>query len=115
MKRLLFILLLAGATSAHAQAFRCGTKLVTEGNTRGEVASKCGDPTEVDHSSIWVTPTVWINGVPVQAGNGMVEVPVELWLYNLGPNKLMRRIRFENGKVVAIETLGYGYTSNSNQ
>ena len=40
---------------------------------------------------------------------GEIEVPVETWIYNLGPNKLMRRIRFEDGIVVEIETLGYGY------
>ncbi len=110
MKRLLFVLLLAATgTAAQAQALRCGTKLVTEGDTRGEVTAKCGDPAEVDHSSVWVTPTTWIHGRPVQLSGNMIEVPVELWLYNLGPNKLMRRIRFENGRVVAIETLGYGY------
>jgi hypothetical protein len=42
-------------------------------------------------------------------GDGYTEVPVDIWVYNLGPNKLMRRIRFEDGVVVAIETLGYGY------
>jgi len=38
-----------------------------------------------------------------------VEIPVDVWVYNLGPNKLMRRLRFEDGKLVDIETLGYGY------
>jgi hypothetical protein len=114
MKRLMFLLLLtAAAGSVQAEAFRCGNKLVTEGDTRGEVAAKCGDPTEVDHSSIWVQPIAWIGGRPIQMGNGLVEVPVEVWLYNLGPNKLMRRLRFENGRVVAIDTLGYGYISSN--
>jgi len=82
---------------------------VTEGATRSEVSSKCGDPTEVDHSTILIQPTTWIRGQPVVVGNGMIEVPVEVWLYNLGPQKLMRRIRFQDGKVVGFETLGYGY------
>jgi hypothetical protein len=34
---------------------------------------------------------------------------VEVWIYNFGPNKLMQRIRFEDGVVVRIESLGYGY------
>jgi len=38
-----------------------------------------------------------------------IEIPVETWIYNLGPNKLMRSIRFEGGFVVDIDTLGYGY------
>ncbi len=45
----------------------------------------------------------------VSIGEDYIEVPVETWLYNLGPNKLMRRISFEGGYVVDIETLGYGY------
>ena len=39
----------------------------------------------------------------------MVEVPVEVWTYNFGPYKLMRRVRFVDGLVEEIETLGYGY------
>ena len=42
-------------------------------------------------------------------GESYIEVPVENWIYNLGPNKLMRRLRFEGGVVAEIETLGYGY------
>ena len=46
-------------------------------------------------------------------GEDFIEVPVEIWLYNLGPNKLMRRLRFEGGYVVDIDTLGYGYNWRS--
>ena len=42
-------------------------------------------------------------------GENYIEVPVESWIYNLGPNKLMRKVIFEAGVVVEIETLGYGY------
>lgn len=37
------------------------------------------------------------------------EIPVEVWTYNFGPSRLMQRIRFENGVVVRIESLGYGF------
>ena len=43
----------------------------------------------------------------------MVEVPVEVWTYNFGPYKLMRRVRFVDGLVEEIETLGYGYRANA--
>ncbi len=36
-------------------------------------------------------------------------MPVEIWTYNFGPYKLMREIRFVDGRVEDIETLGYGY------
>jgi len=42
----------------------------------------------------------------------VLEVPVEVWLYNLGPQKLMRRVRFQDGRVVSIETLGYGFVKS---
>jgi len=102
------LLALAGS-AAQADSLRCGTKLVTEGNTRGEVIAKCGEATEVEHRSVWRPPVVWIHGRPIQVGSDLIEIPVELWTYNLGPNKFMRRVRFEDGLVVEIETLGYGY------
>jgi len=38
-----------------------------------------------------------------------VEVHLEMWTYNFGPTKLMQRIWFEDGVVVKIESLDYGY------
>ena len=91
-------------------ALRCGTKLVSEGDTRSEVAVKCGEPTEiVTEKSVFRRPVIWTNGRPYFIGEDSVEVQVEAWIYNLGPNKLMRRLRFEGGVLTEIETLGYGY------
>jgi hypothetical protein len=107
-------LMLAAASPAYA--FRCGTYVISEGVTRSEVAAKCGDPTEIDRrSAILRRPTVWIRGRPYFNGDGLIEIPVEIWIYNLGPNKLMRRLRFEDGLLVDIETLGYGYYENPQQ
>jgi hypothetical protein len=107
------ILLMLGvfaAGPAHADGFRCGTRLVLEGATRSEVSAKCGEPTEVTTMrSVYRRPVIWSNGRPYFIGEDFIEVPVESWVYNLGPNKLMRRIRFEAGVVTDIETLGYGY------
>jgi uncharacterized protein DUF2845 len=100
---------LAAIAPAHA-AFRCGSHLVTEGDTRSEVVAKCGEPTEINQkSAILRQPTVWVGGRRFVVGNGLVEIPIEVWVYNLGPNKLMRRLRFEDGVLVDIDTMGYGY------
>ncbi len=90
-------------------SFRCGNKLVVAGDTRAQVAAKCGDPDDVETHTILRRPIVWVNGRPLYVGDGMVEVPVETWTYNLGPRKFMRRVRFVDGQVEEIETLGYGY------
>jgi hypothetical protein len=112
MKRGAAILLLGLLTAAPAFAttIRCGTKIISEGLTRSEVAAKCGEPTEVvTQHSVFRRPVIWSNGRPFFVGQDFIEIPVESWVYNFGPNKLMGRIRFEDGIVVEVETLGYGY------
>ncbi len=101
------LLLLA---SLPAAAFHCGQKLVHEGDSRYDVRSKCGEPADIETRSILRQPLVWFHGRRVLAAPGsLVEVTVEVWTYNFGPHKLMRRLRFDDGELVDIETLGYGY------
>lgn len=110
MKRAAAVLVLGLLASSPAFAFRCGTRLVSEGDTRTEVLAKCGEPADrVTQRSVYRRPMIWAHGRPYYIGEDYMEVPVETWTYNLGPNKLMRRVRFENGFVAEIETLGYGY------
>jgi hypothetical protein len=103
------IALLAGAAPQAAWAFRCGNRLVDTGDTAGLVRAKCGDPTDVHHSVRVRPPIIWHYGRPVRVGGGDIEIPVETWTYNLGPNRLMQQLRLENGIVTQITTLGYGY------
>jgi len=104
-----FALALLACAPAFA-AFRCGSKLVSEGDTRSEVAAKCGEPAEVVAGrSVFRRPVIWNYGRPYYIGDDYMEVTVESWIYNLGPNKLMRRLRFQDGIVIEIETMGYGY------
>ena len=110
MNRVAAVLILGLLAGSPAFAFRCGTKLVSEGDTRAQVAAKCGEPTDViNQGSVFRRPVIWNHGRRYYIGEDSIEVPIESWLYNLGPNKLMRRVRFEAGLVVEIETLGYGY------
>jgi hypothetical protein len=97
------------AGTAHADSFRCGNKLASEGDTVGEVVAKCGQPSEVEHKNILRPAIIWRDGRPLRVGDGDVEVAVDIWTYNLGPGKLMRRLRFEDGELVSVDTLGRGY------
>ena len=90
-------------------AMRCGNHLINEGDSAGELAAHCGEPTGIDRKTVLQPAVVWRHGRPVQVAGGLLEVQVEFWTYNLGPNKLMRRVRLEDGRVKEIETLGYGY------
>jgi len=67
--------------SSPAFAFRCGDKLVHEGDTPIEVRNKCGEPTEVTRTTILRTPVYWWYGTPIQVSGDLVpraidELPV---------------------------------------
>lgn len=115
--------LLVGAlllASAPAHALRCGSKLVLEGMLESEVLAHCGEPAAVRDLGYIVrsfhplghrTPH---GGVLFRYGPGnyFQEVLVTEYIYNFGPRKLMRRLRFEGGVLADVETLGYGYIEN---
>lgn len=100
---------LSWTAPAATDALRCGSRLVSEGDTPDAVRAKCGEPSEVSRSSRLQVPVIWRHGRPIRVGDDAIEVPIESWVYNLGPSRFMRRIRFEDDRVVSIETLGYGY------
>ena len=104
---LLAALLLAGP--AVADSFRCGNKLITDGDSADKLIARCGEPTGVTLTTILGRPVGWRFGSPYYLSNDLVEVAVEYWTYNQGPNKLMRRLRLEDGIVTEVETLGPGY------
>lgn len=112
---------LALAVSEPAAAFRCGSRLVTEGDPASKVLRFCGEPESVQERVIYrkglTRPRSVLRGPGgvilqdevVFYDESVVEVVVEEWTYNRGPHKLMRLVRFENGVVVEVLTLGYGY------
>ena len=101
--------LLLTPLAAQADAMRCGSKLLRDGDTQSEVRAFCGEPTDIQTRTIVRRPFYDRFGRRVYLGNVFEEVPVEIWTYNLGPYKLQRRVRFIDGLIDDIETLGYGY------
>ena len=99
-----------------AMAMRCGTRPVTDGNTQEEVLRNCGEPTQTNSRYI-TRGSGYVNFRTRDALSGshqgnyffIEEVLVEEWIFNFGPNKFMRKVTFENGIVVEIDTLRYGY------
>jgi Protein of unknown function (DUF2845) len=98
--------------SALAQSLQCGESVITNGTTQAEVAARCGPPAQIEHQTIYGESAAAVPPVGVLPPIGLrstTEIPIEVWTYNFGPNRLMERIRFENGVVVRIESLGYGF------
>jgi hypothetical protein len=105
----LLLVAVAAAVPASADSLRCGTRLVSEGDTRVQVEARCGAPADIIRRTRLAAPVIWRHGRRYRIGNGDIEIVVEEWTYNLGPHRFMRRVRFEDGVVVAVDTLGYGY------
>lgn len=109
---LMAVALSAGSLVAHADNVRCGSRLIHTGDTREAVRHKCGNPAEISRQTLLRRPTYFYRGRSYYLSDELVEVPVEIWTYNFGPNKFMRRLRFVDGLLEDIETLGYGYHAN---
>ena len=92
-----------------ADSFRCGPSLVKDGDAASDVIARCGEPTQVSSRLVLRPPTVWRYGRVVRVAGGDIEVRVETWVYNFGPNKLMQQLEVEDGRVTRMETLGYGH------
>jgi hypothetical protein len=100
---------LAGALALSPRvegAMRCGTRIIARGDVADKLLQFCGEPSAVQRHLVRRTASLELGAfLP-----GFVEdVWVEDWTYNLGPYKLMRIVRLENGVVTDIRQLGYGY------
>lgn len=93
--------------AAPAQALRCGNDLITRGDHASEVRASCGEPGQIEQRSEWRT-----RGVVDRRSGAYVEttevVDIVEWTYDFGPNRLIRQLRFENGRLVDEDSLGYG-------
>jgi len=109
------VFLLLGLADA-AYAFRCGSRIVQEGMHQWEVVELCGEPVSVRHAGFVIRAydprrhdgqDTYVYADGYRFFNEEVEV-VEM-VFNFGPRKLMRKLRFEGGILASIRTMGYGY------
>ena len=87
---LLVIVSLFLPIAAQADYLRCDQSVISKGFTHYEVAERCGEPafefSRVDYRYPGYT------------------VQVDEWTYDLGRNQFRRLLRFENGRLVHIQT-----------
>ena len=117
------ILLLVLADPAYA--FRCKSKIVKDGMHEQQVIAICGEPTTrrmlgyVLRSLNYGWREVYAGGFERRRFPGYAQLSEEVivteYVYNFGPRKLMRRLVFEGGVLVNIETIGYGYIEKNRE
>ncbi len=115
----LFLAVAAGLlVSDDAEALRCGNKIVRDGMHEAQVLAICGEPTtrrDIGRTlrGPELRPYPPDSRYPLDRytypGLYPTEVVVTEYIYNFGPRKLMRRLIFEGGVLVSIESIGYGY------
>ncbi len=103
---LLIVLLICTPAVTFGQSLRCSNKIVSEGTTSQELATLCGEPAQVERKTIYNDISTGTSHV---AASTTVEIHLEMWIYNFGPNQLMERIWIQDGVITRIESLGrYG-------
>lgn len=113
------LLLIVALAASPAHAFRCKNKIVKDGMHEQQVVAICGQPTALRHigyalrsvsyGNRYVSPGGLTRGYYPGYATLSEQVVVTEYIYNFGPRKLMRRLVFEGGVLVRIETIGYGY------
>jgi hypothetical protein len=101
---------LAGAASmlfpalADADSMRCGSRVVRERDAIEAVVAACGEPVKKERTWIQRPPRFELGGQDYSFP-GTEDVPVDLWIFDLGPNHFLRQVRFIAGEVDSITTL----------
>jgi Protein of unknown function (DUF2845) len=89
-------------------ALDCGGRLVSLSHTPWEVQAICGEPTQMEDGL-----EILLKPVYDRAGHVVDHLPVavakSVWTYNFGPSRLVYLLTFLEGKLVKIETGGYGH------
>lgn len=99
-------LLLTFSANVMADSMRCDHGLISRGASKGEVLAACGAP--VARTTLGTSAR---NAKKKHHKHAAARA--EAWQYNFGPRTLMREVRFVDGLVEVITTLGYGFDPNS--
>lgn len=91
-------------------ALRCGTGLVTEGDSKSQVLATCGKPTSKEKSCENSPQYTTTNN------NGKIKKvkkcgqKLETWFYNCGDNDFIYKLIFDDGKIknITAESRGSG-------
>jgi len=113
-KNIVLFLLIPSVLLFHSSAkadrgLRCQGRLVTIGDTKAEVLEMCGKPDQVKQ---WEEghdrnfSQIYDYEKERYIAPKLIEGPIlmERWTYDMGSNKFIRYLYFQNGELIKIET-----------
>jgi hypothetical protein len=86
----------------------CTGNSFREGESAYELLARCGDPAVRDVRD--ETRTEAVRNGPHDEESITRTLTTEVWTYDLGPKQFVRFVLIEDGRVVRLETGGYGYS-----
>ncbi|OGW34255.1 MAG: hypothetical protein A2010_00030 [Nitrospirae bacterium GWD2_57_9] len=95
------------ATPAEAETLRCGSSLVSEGETKADVLMKCGEPASRESRQ-----EETVERLDAETKR-IVTTVIDEWTYDFGPNSLIRILEFRSGKLTDIREGTYGGARHS--
>jgi hypothetical protein len=98
------MILLSILGERQALASGCDPERMTLGKTTAEVASRCGEPAWRER---WSEERL-VETAPRPLRREVITF--EEWVYDFGPSKFIRILRFENGLLSEVKTGGYGFS-----
>ena len=106
--------LLLWAATATANGLRCENKLVQTGDSAYDVKSLCGPPDDVQQRTEKrrvrrAVQRECAQGPCTIVIDDEVEIQIELWTYDFGPQRFLQYLTFEEGKLVHVKSGGYGH------
>lgn len=84
---------------ASADSMRCGNKLVATGDTLYDVRGRCGEPAFATRRTELRTVSGWSPGV---GASRTVEIVIDEWTYDFGPQKFVQHLIFEQGRLLYV-------------
>jgi hypothetical protein len=91
-------MLLTGSISS-ADTMKCGTRLVSDGDSKAKVLLRCGEPFMKEFVGEKTVRNKMYGGYVIKSNT----VPLERWTYIPGKRKFMRILTFEADTLVKIE------------
>ena len=91
-----------------ALAFRCGSGLVSNGDSKTQVLVTCGKPTSKEKSCENSQQYTTIDKHGKVKNHRKCGKKLEVWYYNCGDNDFIYKLTFENGKLTDETNDGRG-------
>jgi len=93
----------APSYAVQTDSLYCDGRIVSTGDSAGEVIAKCGQPAYTFQHEETIVDRIY------HGSRIITTVIIDDWTFNFGPDRFQYRLILKNGRVTNMESLDYGY------